>query len=107
MHDLIELSFVSQSLEEARKISRLLVLEKLVASAQIIPWIESIYMRDNQLDTVQESKIVLKTFYKNLDQVKKLIEDNSSYEIPEIIFHKIEVGNQSYCEWIEKIVRLN
>ena len=100
MSEIIEISWTSGSLDEARKISRRLVTEKLVASAQIIPWVESIYMWDNQLETVQESKIILQTQMEKLPQVKQLIEDNCNYEIPEITYRKIEVGTKPYFEWI-------
>ncbi len=100
MNELIEITWTSGSLDEARKISRLLVKEKLVACAQVIPWIESVYMWDNQMETVQESKITLKTTIENFEKVKKTIEDNCHYEVPEIIFYKIDGGNQSYFDWI-------
>ena len=104
MNQLIEISWTSQSLDEARKISRLLVEKKLVASAQIIPWLESIFMWNNQLETVQESKIALKTSIEKFDQIKKIIEDNSQYDIPEIMFYKIEGVNQAYFDWIQNSI---
>ncbi len=100
MDEIIEITWTSGSLDEARKISRKLVEEKRVACAQIIPWIESIYIWDNQLETVQESKITLKTTRNNFESIKEFIENNCKYEIPEIIFHTIEGGNQEYMNWI-------
>lgn len=102
MNELIEISWTAGSLDEARKISRLLVKERLVACAQIIPWIESLYMWNEELETSQESKIVLKSSIKNFEKVKKIIEDNCHYEVPEIIYHKIEGGNSVYFEWMQK-----
>lgn len=102
---LIEISWTAGSLDEARKISRKLVAEAKVASAEIIPWIESIYMWDKQLETVQASKIVLKTTLDNFDLVKKIIEENSHYEIPEITFRKIDGVNQEYFDWIVKSIK--
>ena len=106
MDEIIEITWTSGSLDEARKISRKLVEENLVACAQIIPWVESIYMWDNQLETVQESKITLKTTRNNFESVKEFIENNCKYEVPEIIFHKIEGGNQQYMNWILSSIEL-
>ena len=61
-----------------------------MACAQIIPWIESIYMWNNQLETTQESKIVLKTRLENYNKIREIIEQNSKYEVPEITWFKIE-----------------
>ena len=73
MDQLIEIHWSSGSIDEARKICRYLVQERFVACAQITPWIESIYMWNNQLETAQESKIVLKTRQDKYDSIKEVI----------------------------------
>lgn len=102
MSDFIEISWTSGSIEEARKICRYLVQERLVACAQIVPWIESIYMWNNKLETTQESKITLKTQSEKYEKVKEVILQNSVYEVPEITFHSIEGGNEEYLTWIRE-----
>ncbi len=96
----IEIQWTSGSIDEARKICRYLVQERLVACAQIIPWIESVFMWNNQLDTGQESKISLKTRKDKFDQIKDIILKNCKYDIPEITWKTIEGGNQEYLDWI-------
>ena len=83
-NEFIEIRWYSGSIDEARKVSRYLVQERLVACAQIIPWIESIYMWNNQLETTQETKVVLKAKHADFDKIKSVIIENSKYEIPEI-----------------------
>lgn len=100
MADFIEIQWTSGSIDEARKVSRYLVQERLVACAQITPWIESVYMWNNQLETSQESKIVLKTRLEHFETVKQVILDNCKYEVPEITYHSIEGGNQEYLDWL-------
>ena len=102
MSEFIEIHWTSGSLDEARKISRYLVQERLVACAQVIPWIESIYMWNNQLETAQESKIVFKSHFSAYEKIKKVILDNCQYEIPEIIYHRIEGGNPEYMQWLQE-----
>lgn len=101
MSELIEIHWTSGSIDEARKISRYLVQEKLVACAQIIPWIESIYMWNGQMETAQESKIVMKSQMIHLEAIKQAIQMQSKYEIPEIICHVIDDGNQPYLDWLQ------
>lgn len=101
MSDLIEISWSAGSIDEARKVSRYLVQEKLVACAQIIPWIESIYEWNDVLETTQESKVVLKGLKENLETIKDTILKNSKYEVPEILWRGIEGGNEGYLEWLK------
>lgn len=98
----IEIHWTSGSLDEARKICRFLVQERLVACAQIIPWIESNYMWNNNLETSQETKVTLKTRKDYWDNIKNVILSNHSYEVPEITFMTIEGGNEKYLEWLEE-----
>ena len=99
---LIEITWTSGSIDEARLVSRFLVQERLVASAQIIPWIESVYMLDNKLETTQESKVVYKTPLSKFEKVKEVILSNAKYEVPEILYHIIDGGNQEYLDWLKE-----
>lgn len=101
MLEFIEINWTSGSLDEARKISRHLVKERLVACAQITPWIESVYMWNAQLETTQESKIALKAPLQNYQKIKDYIQKTCSYEIPEITYKSIEGGNQEYLDWLD------
>lgn len=103
--DYIEIHWTSGSLDEARRIARYLVQEGYVACAQITPWIESIYMWNAALETEQESKIVLKTRLEHYSRIKELIEKNCKYEIPEIIWFKIDGANASYLDWMKESLR--
>ena len=100
MSEFIEIHWTCGSIDEARRISRYLVQERFVACAQIIPWIESIYMWDNKLETTQETKVIFKTRGARFDKIKEIIKQNCSYEIPEISRIAIEGGNQDYFDWI-------
>ncbi len=101
MHpEFIQIYWTCGSLDEARQISRSLVEEKLVACANIIPWIESIFLWDEQIDTSQETKVIFKTQRALFDSVKKAILNRSKYEVPEILMVPILGGNQEYLDWL-------
>jgi periplasmic divalent cation tolerance protein len=102
MDNFIQIHWTSGSIDEARKVCRHLVKNRLVACANLIPWVESIYMWDNQLDTTQETKIILKTRESSFQSVRDYIQNNTSYELPEITKILIDGGNQEYLEWLEK-----
>ncbi len=107
MSNFIEIYWTSGSLDEARRISRYLIQERYAACAQIIPWIESIYMWNNQLETTQESKIILKTRIENYEKIKEIIEQNSKYEVPEILYVHIDGGNELYMNWLQESMLRN
>lgn len=100
----IEIHWTTGSLDEARKISRFLVQERYVFSAQIIPWIESIYRLGETLDTTQESKVIVKTEKKHYERIKEIIVKNTQYEVPEITWFKIEGMHLPYEEWAETVI---
>ena len=88
------------SIEEARKVSRLLVQGRHVACANIIPWVESYYLWNGELETQQETKVIFKTRVEKFEEVKGLIKENCKYEIPEISKVAIDGGNQEYFDWV-------
>lgn len=97
----IEINWTSGSLDEARKISRFLVEKRLVACAQITPWVESIYIWDNQLETTQESRVSMKTTMELYEVVVREIQERCVYEVPEVTYKFIDGGNTSYFEWLQ------
>ena len=101
MSDFIEIHWTTGSLDEARRIARYLVQERLISAAQIIPWLESIYMWNNHLETAQESKIIMKTRYENYNAIKTIIEKNCTYEVPEVTFVRMDGGNEAYLDWLD------
>lgn len=104
MTKLIEIHWTCGSLDEARRVSRYLVQERYVACAQLIPWIESVYMWNNQLETTQESKVIFKTHSHLFEKVKEIILQNCKYAIPEITAIPIELANKNYVDWMHESI---
>jgi periplasmic divalent cation tolerance protein len=98
----IQIHWTCGSLDEAREIARLLVERRLVACANIIPWVESIFMWNNQLDTTQETKVIFKTCADRFEDVEKFILSNAKYEVPEILKVPITGGNPEYLDWVSQ-----
>lgn len=100
-NQMIEVRWSVGSLDEARTIARHLVQERLVVCAQIIPWIESIFIWNEQLDTVQESKVILKTELRLYEKIRDFIKQKCSYEVPEISYVILDGMNSEYEEWLK------
>lgn len=94
------------NLDLARKVSRYLVQERLAASAEIIPWFESIELLDNQLETAQMSKVNLVTDAQLFNEIKKVIEKASTDEIPEIYAIAVSQATPQFLHWIEETIAI-
>lgn len=94
------------NLDLARRVSRYLVQQKWVASVEIIPWFESIYLLNNQLETTQMSKVILITRKELYERVKTEILEQSKDEIPEVYLVAIQEGNPQFLRWIEEITSI-
>lgn len=91
--------------EEAARISRSLVEARLVACANVLPRVRSIFRWEGKVTEEQESLIVLKTRSGLMKQVEKAIKKMHSYSVPEIIAIPIAQGSAEYLSWIRDVTR--
>jgi periplasmic divalent cation tolerance protein len=87
--------------EEASRVGRTLVEEKLVACATLIPAIESIYRWKGNIESSVESMLLLKTSASQLTALEARLHELHSYETPEFLVLPVEAGSHAYLEWID------
>ena len=92
----------ASSEEEAQKIAHNLLQNKLVACANIMPGIKSIYWWQGKIDQSAECLLVLKTQKKLFSKLAKAVKALHSYDLPEIIAFPIVEGDNNYLQWISK-----
>lgn len=91
----------TSNLNEAKYISKELLEKKLIACANIIENMLSIFNWNGKLQENNETVLILKTKESKLDQVIQQVKHLHSYECPCIISFKIKNGNVDFLNWID------
>ncbi len=86
--------------EEAEHLGRALVEEQLAACATIIPAVQSIYRWQGQVETANETILLLKTAPDHLPALEARLSALHSYQTPEFLVLSIESGSSPYLAWL-------
>jgi len=92
------------TIEEGKKIARILVENKLAACVNIIQNIFSIYKWKGNIEEDNEHILLIKTTEEKCDIIIQKISEIHTYNNPECIGFKIEKGSEKYLNWIKEVV---
>ena len=88
--------------QEAQKIARVLLENKLAACVQIIGKMESAYRWEGEVAKDSEWLCQIKSKASLFEQIATCIKSNHKYKTPEIIAIPIITGSAEYLSWLEK-----
>jgi periplasmic divalent cation tolerance protein len=91
--------------EEAERIARALLDRRLIACANVIPHLHSLFRWDNELQQADESLLIMKTTPDTLEELTAVVRSHHSYEVPEVIALPVVGGSHDYLSWITAEVR--
>lgn len=91
--------------ETGRRIANQLVSEKLVACANILPAIESIYRWKGKVETAGEVLIYFKLSEDRYQAFEEKLKSLHPYDVPEIICVTINQGSPDYLRWVAESCR--
>ena len=89
------------SKEEADKLSRGLVEEKLAFCINAVPGIQSTYQWEGKIHVDDEILLIVKTRQDRYEALEQWVKQNHSYDVPEIISLPIQKGLPEYVQAID------
>ena len=89
------------SKEEADKLSRGLVEEKLAFCVNSVPGVQSTYYWEDKLCVDAEFLLIVKTRRDCFEDLEKWVRENHSYDVPEVIALPIVAGSEPYLKSID------
>jgi periplasmic divalent cation tolerance protein len=90
---------------EARRIARALLAAKAAACVNIVGPIESHYWWQGKIELGREFLLLLKTTRRHTARVERLVREQHSYQVPEIIFVPVAAGERHYLRWLRESVK--
>lgn len=92
--------------EEATRLGRTLVEERLAACATLLPPVHSIYRWQGKIESSAETLLLLKTDSDQLPALEVRLQELHGYQTPEFLVLGIEAGSHSYLKWLHANLRL-
>lgn len=89
---------------EAKKIAEKLLKAKLIACANIIPKIKSLYLWKGKIAKSSEALMLCKTKEDLVELAIHRIKELHSYDVPCISAIEITKENDDYLKWLEEVL---
>jgi periplasmic divalent cation tolerance protein len=91
----------ASSREEAVKIVRVLLEEKLIACANVVDAVSSFFWWQGKIEEEKEALAIMKSSEKLFKKLSQRVAELHSYDVPEILALPIGDGSQSYLDWLK------
>ncbi|VAX28700.1 Periplasmic divalent cation tolerance protein cutA [hydrothermal vent metagenome] len=87
--------------EEAARIARIIVEERIAGCVNIVKGIRSIYSWEGKVEDEHEVLMIVKTKRELFTELEKRVKELHSYSVPEIISLPVMEGSPEYLEWLK------
>ena len=95
----------TSTMEEAERLADASVSKKLAACVQILPRMMSVYFWEGKIQKEDEHLLLIKTLSEKYNELEAFINENHSYEVPEIVAIESSNVSSKYREWLENYLR--
>jgi len=101
MTDKIIVLSTASSAEEAEKIARRLVEQRLAACVNVAAGVRSFYRWKGSIEDTGEWLLIIKSSRSRFEKLQAELEKLHSYEVPEVIAMPVIEGARNYLDWME------
>jgi periplasmic divalent cation tolerance protein len=91
----------ASSREEAKRIAKALVEERLAACVNVVHGVESIYRWQGKVEEAAEVLLLIKTNVEKLEALETAVRRLHSYEVPEFLIFEVNGGSAAYLKWLD------
>lgn len=102
--EILQVTTTLASRDEAERVGRVLVEERLAACAQIVGPLTSFYWWQQKLESASEWHCHLKTTAERFPALATRLRALHSYDLPEIIAVSVEQAGADYAGWVARTV---
>lgn len=88
--------------QEAQKIARRLVEDKLIACANIVDGVKSVFWWQGKTDEADETLLIMKSEKRFFKKIAAAVKALHSYDLPEVIALPIVEGSADYLKWMKE-----
>lgn len=92
----------TDSVEEAERLARGLVEQRLAACVQIVGPVRSAFRWEGAVSVETEWQLVVKTTTERVDDLTTWIVAEHSYDVPEVIAVPVVGGHAPYLRWVQE-----
>ncbi len=105
MRDFVVILITTSSEEEAARIGRTLVEERLAACVNVIPDIRSFFHWEGKLQDEKEALLLVKSQGDQISRIIYRVKELHSYSVPEVIALPILAGSEDYLRWVRESIK--
>lgn len=90
--------------DDAVRVTRTLVDERLIACANLLPGARSIYRFEQEVRDEREVVVLMKTRKQDWTAFLSRLHDLHPYQVPECIAVRVAAGAPLYMEWLDSVL---
>jgi len=101
MTDKIVVLSTCASEDEAERLARSMVEQRLAACVNVVPRIRSYYRWKGAIESAEEFLLVIKSSRERMAELRAALEKEHSYEVPEVLVLPVIDGAANYLNWLQ------
>lgn len=105
MTDFLVVYISAGSEEEAGRLARALVEEKLAACVTRVRSVRSTYAWKGKIETEEEELLIVKTSSARFPELAQRVRELHGYEVPEVLAVPVVDGSPAYLDWMRETLK--